>query len=256
MKKVASIIITAVIASSPIHSFAWGAAGHKMVAEIANVYLDSATKEKIHHYLGNTTIEEAATWMDDIKSNHNYDYMKPWHYVDFEKGTQYVPTKEGNSINTMNNAIEEIKHRDQHTDEEIKKDIMMIYHLTGDMHQPLHNGYTGDKGGNDIQVKYLGHPSNLHTVWDREIIESEHITPNDCLLLYKNFDKDEIAQLRVVNMEKWILEPRTLLSNVYNFKDDNVLDQAYVDKNKRIVEQQLLIAGIRLAAVLQEVFKS
>jgi len=264
MKKISSILFVIVFCVSLPHNlFAWGKKGHGIVAEIAFALLDSNTKKAVYKYLelttidlGATTIEEASTWMDEVRSDHKYDYMREWHYVNIEKGNQYVETKEGNAINALNNAITALEHRDNLSNEEIKKNLMIIFHLTGDIHMPLHVGYGSDKGGNDIKVKYLSNPTNLHRVWDTEIIESENITANDCLLTYNRFDKDEIAKFKEINIENWIYEPRALLGKVYNFPADGVLDQAYADKNKTIIKQQLLIAGIRLAAVLEKLFQS
>ena len=253
-KNPAFLLIITFFISLPVSSFAWGKIGHGIVAEIAFALIDSTTKQNVIRFLGTTTIQGASTWMDEVRSDHKFDYMKTWHYVNIEKGNQYVTVKEPNVINALNNAIDQLGHKDQLTDVEIKTNLMVIFHLTGDMHQPLHVGYGTDKGGNDIQVKYLGHPNNLHRVWDTEIIEGEGITANQCLLHYKDFDKDELAALREINIEKWIYQPRSLLSKVYNFKqEDNSIDQIYIDRNKQIIEQQLLVAGIRLAAILKKV---
>src|SRR6202012_663631 len=102
-----------------------------------------------------------------------------------------------------------LKHRNTLSDLDAKKDLMMLFHLVGDLHMPLHVGYSQDKGGNDVQVKYLTHPSNLHRVWDTEIIESENITANDCLMMINRFDKDEIAKIKEINTLDWIHEPRS-----------------------------------------------
>ncbi len=258
MKKTSSILLAAaILVSLPHNLFAWGKKGHGIVAEIAFTMLDSNTKTAVYKYLGATTIEQASTWMDEVRSDHRYDYMKTWHYVNVEKGSEYIPNKDANVINALNNAIDELGHKDKLPDSVIKTDLMVIFHLVGDMHQPLHVGYGTDKGGNDIRANYLTHPSNLHKIWDTEIIESEAITTDQCLALYKDLSKKEIAKLKDVNIEVWMQEPRALLPNVYDFNtQENNIDQAYIDKNKKIIEQQLLIAGIRLSAVLEKVFKS
>lgn len=243
------------IISIPQRSFAWGKAGHGIVAEIAFSFLDTGTRTAIRQYLGTTTIEDASTWMDDMRSDHSYDYMKPWHYVNIEKGKEYVETKDGNIINALNKAISELEHRGNMSNDDIKKDLMIIFHLTGDLHMPLHVGYEDDKGGNTVQVKYLGRPVNLHRVWDTEIIESEKITADDCLHHIKDFNKKEINDFKKIDVVNWIQEPRSLLGDVYDFKDGTI-DQVYIDKNKKVVEDQLLVAGIRLSAVLTEIFKS
>ena len=256
MKKIFSLLAVVVFAVTlPYASFGWGKEGHGMVAEIAFTFLDSNTKAIVQQYLGNTTIEQASVWMDEMRQDHTYDYMKSWHYVNIEKGRQYQETKDGNIVNALNNAINELKNRDKLSKDDVKKNLMIVFHLAGDLHMPLHIGYGADKGGNDVKVKYLGKPANLHHVWDTEMIESEHITVNDCLLRLSSFSKPEIDALKKIDVENWIHEPRSLLNKVYDFNDD-IIDQAYVDKNKKIVETQILIAGIRLSAILTEVFKS
>ena len=245
----------AAVVSMPRASFAWGKKGHEMVAEIAWSFLDNNTKAAVQKYLGATTIQEAGTWMDDVRGDHSYDYMKTWHYVNIEKGKEYTKTTDDNLVNALNKAITELEHRGNKSNDDIKKDLMIVFHLVGDMHMPLHVGYEEDKGGNTIHVTYLGHRSNLHRVWDSEIIESEKITTNDCLAELKNISKNEMDGLRKVNVENWVHEPRTQLNNVYAFNDE-AIDQAYIDKNKNVVERQLLIAGIRLSSVLEQIFKS
>ncbi|RWR84458.1 S1/P1 nuclease [Cinnamomum micranthum f. kanehirae] len=48
--------------------------------------------------------------------------------------------------------------------------LLFLSHFMGDIHQPLHVGFTSDEGGNTIQLRWFRHKSNLHHVWDREII--------------------------------------------------------------------------------------
>ncbi|KAA8544990.1 hypothetical protein F0562_019793 [Nyssa sinensis] len=48
--------------------------------------------------------------------------------------------------------------------------LLFLSHFMGDIHQPLHVGFTSDEGGNTIDLRWFGHKSNLHHVWDREII--------------------------------------------------------------------------------------
>jgi hypothetical protein len=42
----------------------------------------------------------------------------------------------------------------------------------GDLHQPLHVALADDKGGNDFQVRWFSDGSNLHRVWDSNMIDS------------------------------------------------------------------------------------
>jgi len=257
MKKIFFLAVALTIAIiSPKQSYGWGNKGHAMVSEIAFSFLDNGTKARVQKVLGAMTIEEAGNWMDNLRSDHNYDYMKTWHYLNLDKGAQYVPNTDNNIINALAKAIDALDHKSKLNDSEIKANVLIVFHLVGDMTMPLHVGYGADRGGNTIQVTYEGHTSNLHRVWDSEIIEREKITTEDCLAFYKTMGKEEINENEKINVQDWMNEPRALLDNVYNIPAGNAIDQAYIDRNKSIVEQQLVVAGIRLAAVLQEVFKA
>uniref|UniRef100_A0A6V7QWQ8 Aspergillus nuclease S1 n=1 Tax=Ananas comosus var. bracteatus TaxID=296719 RepID=A0A6V7QWQ8_ANACO len=48
--------------------------------------------------------------------------------------------------------------------------LLFLSHFMGDIHQPMHVGFTSDQGGNTINLHWFRHKSNLHHVWDREII--------------------------------------------------------------------------------------
>ncbi len=256
MKKILFGFLTLLVFTTTHFSgFAWGSKGHTLVAEIAFTMIDTATRAKIKDCMEDMTLEQASTWMDVMRSNHKYDYMKPWHYVNIEKGETYQANKDPNIINELTIAIANLEHKETLSKEDAKKNLLVIFHLTGDLHMPLHVGYGVDKGGNGVQIKYLNKETNLHKVWDFEMIESEGITLNDCLLQLNGFDKTMVEKLKIINVENWAHQPRALLGNVYNFKD-NTIDQAYVDRNKKIVEEQLLVAGIRLAAVLNHLFKA
>jgi hypothetical protein len=86
MKKyILSLIIIAAFLSSN-NCLAWGAKGHALVAQIASNYLDANTKKIVNQYLDGMTFEDAANWMDDIKSDKKYDYMRKLHYINADRG--------------------------------------------------------------------------------------------------------------------------------------------------------------------------
>src|SRR5208283_3015979 len=83
------------------HCYAWGREGHKIISEIAEKKLNPGVEKIVQHYLGNTTFFEASVWMDEMRSDKTYDYMKPWHYVDIEKGSTYVAAPEGDIVTEL-----------------------------------------------------------------------------------------------------------------------------------------------------------
>jgi hypothetical protein len=53
-----------------LHALAWGGEGHRIVAEIAEQYLDPETARQVRELLAldnATTLAEVSTWADEIR---------------------------------------------------------------------------------------------------------------------------------------------------------------------------------------------
>jgi hypothetical protein len=139
------------------------------------------------------------------------------------------------------------------SNEQISTDIKILCHLIGDLHQPLHVGYGTDRGGNSIEVEFINKETNLHKVWDTEIIQYQSINTNSCINANSKLTNAEIKEIPKIDVIHWMNESRAYLDNVYDFKD-GIIDINYIDKNSVVIEKQLFDAGLRLAAVLNEIF--
>ena len=248
------IILTAILIFNFKDSNAWGSKGHKIVAQIAKSFLEKPVIDSVQYYLGSMSFDEASVWMDEIKSDHEFDYLKPLHYANVEKDKTYVATNKPNIINELESVLNVLKTPGARDKDKVNMALKELFHLVGDIHQPLHCGYFDDKGGNTVQVRFMEKGSNLHKVWDSEIIESKSIATVDCLKLYKNLTKADISEIQKINILSWMNDSRKLLANAYDFQD-NKLGQDYINKNAPIIEKQLLIAGVRLANILNIYFK-
>jgi hypothetical protein len=259
MKKVKPLFFLLLGSLSTLPNFvsAWGKEGHGMVAEVAFHYLDDSTKARVLRNLGNLSIEEAATWMDDMRSNSYYDYMRTWHYINVEKGQTYAPADtERDVLVILNSAVHELLNRNSLKKRNVKEDLYLLFHLVGDLHQPLHVGYGVDKGGNTIDVSVLSkhRRTNLHKLWDSEIIEVKKIKLEDCLAQRDSLSAEDVAENQKIDILGWMNRSRGYLDAVYDFQD-GFIDQSYVDKNAVVIEKQILCAGLRLATVLKTAFK-
>ena len=167
-----------------INSLGWGKEGHEIVAELAFHFLDNNTKQNVKKQLGGMSITEAATWMDDMKNYERYSYMKPWHYVNIEKGETYEATAKANIINALETVMKELANKKSLSEQNCTTDLLILLHLIGDLHQPLHTGYESDKGGNEFEISFKGRRTDLHTLWDDIIIKNEHINMKSCLEIF------------------------------------------------------------------------
>ncbi len=255
MKKITLILFATLILKTS-GMFAWGRVGHTMVAEIAMSYLNKGVKDSVQKYLGKMTFGEAGTWMDDVRSNKKYDYMKTWHYADVARDCTYVETGEENAVNTIEKTMKELKNKNTLTPEQINMDLKLLFHLIGDLHQPLHCGYKDDKGGNSVDVEFNFQSTNLHSTWDTRIIEYKLTqVQKDVVEMCKKLTPAEKKKYQQIDVIEWFKESRAYLPEAYNMEKGGVIQEEYMKKALPIIEKQLVIAGLRLASVLNETFK-
>ena len=247
------ILLIIFILILPRLSFCWGSEGHKEIGAIAYHYLHKTTKDSLKVYLGDLSLASAGLWMDEMRKNHDYDYMKPWHYINIKQGESYKASTDENIINEMNKRIEHLKHRNLYNKEQVAIDIKILVHLTEDLHMPLHVGYASDTGGNAVHITFMNHPTTLHWAWDNDIMLQQNITVDSCMALLSTFSKEELAEKRKTDILLWMNESRSYLPNVYDFKGDTI-DVNYADKNASIIKLRIALAGLRLSYLLNELF--
>src|ERR1051325_1286078 len=135
-----------------INAFGWGPTGHRVVGLIASKHLSAKAKKNLITVLGQNSLAEVSTWMDEIRSDSTYKDMADWHWVTIETGKTYDQSPKNpksDVIATIVRIVTELKKHalDKKTEEEYLK---MLIRLVGDIHQPLHVGCCDDKGGNKV----------------------------------------------------------------------------------------------------------
>lgn len=166
---------------------AWDPVGHMLTAQIAYERLNPAAKAAVDKAIAEFdeknqapyTFVTSACWMDDIRSGGLGKVYAPWHYVNLP----FVPDVEPEpGSGTPPNVLWGMDHclailKGEVTDPNIDKNqaLVMLIHLIGDCHQPLHTtSREGDAGGNKVDITNLKDPileifpksANLHFFWD------------------------------------------------------------------------------------------
>ena len=234
----------------------WGLTGHRTIGQIAEYHLSKKAKKEVQKILGTETLADVANWLDFIKSEPAYDYMKPWHYVTIPDGQTYATAAkapEGDVIWAINNFIGQLKS-DTLTREEQQFAIKALVHFIGDIHQPLHVGTGTDRGGNDVKVKYFWENSNLHRVWDSGMIDKQQLSYTEWVLRINHATTEQVAQWQAASVNDWALESMALRDSAYKIGADKNLSYRYNYDHIAQVEQRLLQAGVRLAGVLNDIF--
>ncbi len=234
---------------------AWGQTGHRIVGDIAESYLTKKAKKNLKKLMGHESLAIASTWMDDIKSDKRYDHTHDWHWVSIPDGMKYEDTEKnpnGDVIMTLERLIFELKNN-QLTDSTKVEYIRMMVHLVGDIHQPLHVGNGLDRGGNQVKVKWFGQNSNLHRVWDTDMIQGQKLSYTEYSCAINHASKDQISLWQSSSVRDWAYESMAVRQQIYMVDNPDRLGYHYAYNQKELLDQRMLQAGIRLAGLLNQI---
>lgn len=235
----------------------WGKTGHRATAQIATKYLTKKAKKNIDKLLQGKGLALISTYGDDIKSDSSYDQYSIWHYVNIPKGQTYREIKEDLGPNIIT-ALDTIKKglKDPTTPIEKKQFYLkMLIHLIGDLHQPLHAGRPEDKGGNTIQVFWFGQVSNLHKVWDSDLLDYFKMSYSELAANELPLTPDQIRAIQQGSPEDWLMESVQIADKIYDSaQNGNHLGYDYAYDWMEVAREQLQKGGIRLAKELNDIF--
>lgn len=255
-KKKALLILTIMpLLVSP--TFGWGLNGHRVVGQLAEWHLNKKAKRKIDAILGHQTLPMVSNWMDEIRSDPRYNHTHTWHYLTVRDDEGYDPSiqeKRGDAYERLLWIISSLKSS-QLSENEESEYLKMLVHLVGDLHQPLHVGRGDDRGGNDVKVYYFNRQSNLHRVWDSDMIEGKNLSFTEMASqLNKRATRAVVSRLQAAEPSVWLKEAQDLRPMVYDLPANNRLSYAYGYQYFYIVEDRLFAAGIRLAGILNDIY--
>ncbi|MDB5025895.1 MAG: nuclease [Mucilaginibacter sp.] len=247
---------------TPLRSMAWGAEGHRIAGQIADSYLTPKARVAIKAILGNESIAITSNWADFIKSDPNYNYLSIWHYIDLDKVYTYAELQEYLNRDTkvdaytkLNFLIGELKKKDLTRENKLLY-LRMLIHIAEDVHQPLHAGHTEDKGGNDIKVTWFNNPTNLHSVWDSQLIEFQQLSYTEYTSSINYTTAAQRAEWQKAPISEWLFESNQLAEKIYSEvkSGDSLNAYKYNFNHIDILNQRLLKAGVRLAGILNQLF--
>ncbi|KAI9835139.1 MAG: hypothetical protein M1819_002508 [Sarea resinae] len=192
--------VLALLSALP-ESLAWGDVGHETIAYIAQSFVTSDTATYCQNILGDTSdsyLANAATWADTYKYTSSGEWSKPLHFIDAldsppdSCGVKYSRDcgSEGCVVSAINNYTERVQ---KYTGTQQLDAMNFIIHFIGDIHQPLHDENL-DYGGNDIDVTFDGTSTNLHHIWDTNMIE--YYTGSSSESSAETFSKELVADIK------------------------------------------------------------
>ena len=241
-------------------SYAWGQKGHRVIAKIAYDHLSNKARKQVDQVLGKQGMIYWANWPDEIKSDTIYPTSYDWHFQDFDGGLSdsivldalvHYPAEGGNLFRALDSIVNVLKNGegDAHT-------LRFLVHLSGDRYCPMHTAHMNDRGGNDVRMKWFKQDTRLHTVWDTELIESQGYSYTEYAEKLEIEYAAEKKSIEQMSMEELLLHNYHFTEDIYAYQqtwDGNTYH--YIYRWHIPMERQLYIAGIRLAMVLNNLYK-
>ena len=266
--------------AAPLAS-AWGPQGHRTIGAIADRLLTPEARAQVLQILaddrdkfGNpsarTTLEAVSVWADEVRGS---SADRPaWHYDDIpicgtEAKARYCPDGQCNSeqLKRLTAVLGDSRSPARERDEALK----WIVHLLGDIHQPLHAANNADLGGNRVAVALEGIHTRgrdtLHKAWDNDLVQlvlhtRDHQRPPPDIEPLASEAAHLEREVGQGTPDSWARESNNLARNVaYRYPGFAcnsvpgaivVLDAAYLDDAELVVRERLLLAGARLATLL------
>ena len=269
----------------PKSSYGWGKTGHRVVGHIASENLSKSSKKAISALLGHTNLALFSNWADFIKSDPSFRYANPWHYVNFPMESTYQKSKKnkkGDIVQKITFFKEKLKKyhqldkkqknaKDSPEKREAILALKFLIHFIADLHQPLHVGLKKDRGGNDLLVKWFQDRTNLHRLWDSDLIDFQKLSYTE-LASFILLKQAKTNWPKKAHTLVWVQESRSHLKDIYKdfferlkkrgkkssrqtkTKDLLTLSYTYNHKWFSLIEQRLYLGGLRLAETLNSIF--
>lgn len=270
------VFISILLLSSNV--YAWNAVGHRVIAEIAYEQLTPKVKTKVdaltavmfHSPYPDARFMRAAIWPDKHRFKNKSVFY--WHFIDMPIIRDGVSAKQPKPENVTWSIpqAERMLQNNSAIDYERAKNLSFLIHFFGDIHQPLHCAelfshtfVNGDEGGNLYRIQSpVG--DNLHQFWDRgaglflsspgnyqfHYQQIQQIAQNWMRQYPRQFFA---AQLKEESSMQWAQDSHRMAQLAYTTPMDAAPSNAYVQQSQTVVRERVVLAGDRLADVLNRI---
>ncbi|GMH05405.1 hypothetical protein Nepgr_007245 [Nepenthes gracilis] len=266
---------------------AWSKEGHTMTCRIAQDLLESEAAHAVKNLLPDNVdgdLSALCVWPDQVRHWYKYRWSSPLHFIDTPDGAcsfdyhRDCHDQHGNEDQCVAGAIQnftsQLRHYREGTSDRrynLTEALIFLSHLMGDIHQPMHVGFTTDQGGNTINLRWFSHKSNLHHVWDREILLTamKDYYEKDMDLLLQDIRGNFTDGIWSDDVSSWtdcdslhacVTKYATESINIAckwgykGVKPGDTLADEYFNSRLPFVMKRIAQGGVRLAMILNKVF--
>ena len=243
---------------------AWWDTGHKLVCDEAYKLLTTDAKKALDPMIQeHGSFGTACLWADWVKNKERKD-TRSWHYInlpDSEQNTYNASCPENGCLIAAFHEQVNILNDSSLAFPERQEALWFIGHFVGDIHQPMHVGYAEDLGGNRHYLELKdGTKSNMHKLWDGQIIEHmESLFGNEYLSLSVTQEIQEFLNIsHSEDIESWAQESRDIAmqqSVGYRNNKLKIVTNEYMETHFKVVQERIALGAIRLSQTLNRMYQ-
>lgn len=306
----ATLVLASILLVAPKPAGAWNKAGHMVSGAIAFSELKASDPEAVKQVVALLkTLPEyrrlwlpaikrspvglrnhdlylfmfAARWPDDMRDNPNI-HCGSCHFINYgfkpDGQPDSVIVKDPLDVNVEKTFDEKLAIVRDANSTPLEKAMALawIFHVVGDVHQPLHTSAlfttqfpNGDLGGNlfFIRTTSTANTTNLHSFWDGLVITSEGFVAvrdkaNE-LRLRDSLKRAALRELAEKDFHDWSKDESFSAAKIHAYRmgalvsgadkdHGEVLPRDYRNVNKPLAERRMILAGYRLADILKDTF--
>ena len=219
------------------------------------------------------SFEDGAIWADCVRTRYKERFYNTssWHYVNVSICRPFGLPDDPKARFIVARLARELAIMHDRTKPRVIRleALLWVAHLAGDIHQPLHVGDAGDRGGNQVFVtpQTRRYPVNLHSVWDRVLADEAIDAASGGIpgLALAASDVGNKRRWQAGTASTWARESWDTARKVAYGEpattrcsdpgSDVEVDDRYVSVAVTVVQIQLERAGVRLAVLLNAALK-
>ena len=165
------------------------------------------------------------------------------------------PIVGGNLFRALDSLVREAKNEWTNGRKTNVHTLRFVVHIASDKYCPMHLAHMDDKGGNAVKMEWFKRNTNLHSVWDTQLIESQGYSYTEYADKLEREYKWMKKDIEAMSEEELLLHNYHFTEAIYAYQqgwDGNTYH--YIYRWRAPLEEQLYIAGIRLAKLLNEIY--
>lgn len=254
-----------------IPSFGWGRRVHSAIAYIAEQHLTPKAQKAVDEILDGKSMVFYSSWLDECRQQMTIEYTDdngevktrtiPHSFI-ADSDLKVIRKSNGEAIDIICKSIEILKDYKNVDDSTRLAAMQCLIHLVGDIHCPGHVKYADldkksiDKKYGSTNVTYKNNKIRMHAFWDTKLIDAVIAGGvYDLAYMVDQATKKQIREIQAGDPYDWGQDIIDRTNHVWTVQEGDKLTFSYIREHRELALDQIQRAGLRLAKVMNDLFK-